>query len=494
MEGIRHCLKPNGTFWLAIGDEFAAELKVLAQECGFCCRSWVIWYYTFGVNCQRGFSRSHTHLFHFVLNPDDFEFNEINPQVRVKSARELVYADGRANPKGRLPDNTWIIRPQDIPDSFAPHHDTWFFSRVAGTFRERQGFHGCQMPEQLLARIIRTSSRPGQLVVDPFSGSGTTLAVASKLGRQWIGFELSPEYVAYIGKRMKGIAAGDRLDGVADPLRSAPKTSAGKRRKKKTDEAAFDAGIVRAYQSAAEGHSVDHLLCDPRLNAAFVDACHKAGLEGVDRHWNQALLRLRKSKRLPGATVRHRRISFAQTDAWSHASEIAMRLLMIDFGLSLEATLCSSELAREFDRIAAGFAPGYTPFDYRWAAMSIRKRAGMAKTRQLAGERFAPWMHEKLPRPVSVQRASKDDYGVAGVYIVRGENLNLYVGETNDVAARAAQMLEAPQWLDLRPTGLIVIPASYAEAHGLQSVLAERLETPLNSELLAPAAARIAVE
>ncbi len=47
--------------------------------------------------------------------------------------------DKRANPKGRLPDNTWILRPQDIPDSFAPDHDTWFFSRVAGTFKEREG-------------------------------------------------------------------------------------------------------------------------------------------------------------------------------------------------------------------------------------------------------------------------------------------------------------------------------------------------------------------
>ena len=68
--GVKRALKPNGTFWLAIGDEYAAELKLIAQaEFGFVCRSWVIWYYTFGVNCVRGFSRSHTHLFHFVCDP-----------------------------------------------------------------------------------------------------------------------------------------------------------------------------------------------------------------------------------------------------------------------------------------------------------------------------------------------------------------------------------------------------------------------------------------
>jgi site-specific DNA-methyltransferase (adenine-specific) len=225
MAGIQRALKPNGTFWLAIGDEYAAELKLIAQrDCRFTCRSWVIWYYTFGVNCTRGFSRSHTHLFQFVKDPKHFTFNADDPAVRVPSARALVYADKRANPKGRLPDNTWILRPQDAPDSFSAEENTWFFSRVAGTFKEREGFHGCQMPEQLLGRIIRCSSNPDEIVLDPFGGSGTTLAVAKKLGRQWIGFELSADYVAKIKARVKGTKVGSPLDGAADPLRSAPPT------------------------------------------------------------------------------------------------------------------------------------------------------------------------------------------------------------------------------------------------------------------------------
>jgi DNA modification methylase len=225
MQGVRQALKPSGTFWLAIGDEYAAELKLIAQnDFGFTCRSWVIWYYTFGVNCSRGFSRSHTHLFHFVCDPKNFTFNADDPAIRVPSARQLVYSDARANPKGRLPDNTWILRPQDIPEGFQPDHDTWFFSRVAGTFKERQGFHGCQMPEQLLGRIIRSSSNPREIVLDPFGGSGTTLAVAKKLDRQWIGFELSPDYAEKIKERLKETKVGSPLDGAADPLTSAPPT------------------------------------------------------------------------------------------------------------------------------------------------------------------------------------------------------------------------------------------------------------------------------
>jgi site-specific DNA-methyltransferase (adenine-specific) len=188
----------------------------------------VIWYYTFGVNCKRKFTRSHAHLFHFVKDEEQFTFNDHDPAVRVPSARQLVYADVRANPAGRLPDDTWILRPQDVPGGFAPDQDTWYFSRVAGTFKERAGFHGCQMPEQLLGRIIRVCSNEGDLVLDPFGGSGTTLAVAKKLGRRWIGFELSSDYVANIEDRLAAVAVGQPLDGPADPVTSAPPTSKGK--------------------------------------------------------------------------------------------------------------------------------------------------------------------------------------------------------------------------------------------------------------------------
>ncbi len=102
MSEVQRVLKPDGTFWLAIGDDYAAELKVLAtRELGLTCRSWVVWYYTFGVHCTQKFTRSHTHLFYFVKDSKHFTFNA--DAVRVPSARQLVYGDKRANPKGRVP-------------------------------------------------------------------------------------------------------------------------------------------------------------------------------------------------------------------------------------------------------------------------------------------------------------------------------------------------------------------------------------------------------
>lgn len=194
---MRRVLKPFGTFWLAIGDKYAAELKCLfTQEIGFTCRSWVIWHYTFGVNVQRNFSKSHTHLFYFVLDPKDFVFRNLDANNRVASKRQILYNDPRADVLGRLPDDTWI------------------FSRVAGTHTQRNDAgHGCQMPEQILARIINTCSEPGALVFDPFGGSGTTPAVAKKLGRKYLATELSEDYCIGIDERLAACNVGSPIEG-----------------------------------------------------------------------------------------------------------------------------------------------------------------------------------------------------------------------------------------------------------------------------------------
>ncbi len=213
---VARVLKPEGAFWLAIGDEYAAELKVIAhREVGLHLRNWVIWYYTFGVHCKKKFARSHAHMFYFVKDPKKFTFNDLS--IRVPSARQLVYFDNRADPKGRVPDDTWILRPQDVPDGFDPQGDTWYVPRVCGTFKERAGWHGCQMPEQLLGRIIRACSNPGDIVLDPFGGSGTTLITAKKLDRRFLGFELSPEYAQQIQSRLDVTKIGEPLNGLADP-------------------------------------------------------------------------------------------------------------------------------------------------------------------------------------------------------------------------------------------------------------------------------------
>jgi site-specific DNA-methyltransferase (adenine-specific) len=202
LRAVRRALKPSGSFYVAIGDEYAAETKIRLDALGLTLRNWIIWHYTFGVSCTKKFNRSHAHIFYYVVNPRDFTFNA--DAVRVPSARQTTYADRRANPRGKLPDDTWVLRPQEDPRFFRPEDDTWSVSRICGTFKERTG-HPCQMPEAVLERIIRVSSNPGDLVLDPFAGSGTTLAVARRLRRQYLGMELSDEYAERIRRRLDNI-------------------------------------------------------------------------------------------------------------------------------------------------------------------------------------------------------------------------------------------------------------------------------------------------
>jgi site-specific DNA-methyltransferase (adenine-specific) len=218
LSGVVRLLKRTASFYVAIGDEFAAELKVRLDGLGLTLRNWIVWHYTFGVSCTKKFNRSHAHIFYYVVDPKRFTFNA--DAVRVPSARQTTYADRRANPLGKLPDDTWVLRPQEDERLFSAVDDTWYVPRICGTFKERGG-HPCQMPLALLERIIRVSSSPGDLVLDPFAGSGTTLAAAKKLGRDYLGIELSANYAQQIRDRLDRVVVDEDVRVAAARRRKA---------------------------------------------------------------------------------------------------------------------------------------------------------------------------------------------------------------------------------------------------------------------------------
>ncbi len=179
----KRVLKSHGSFYIAIGDDYAANVKIIGDDLGLVMRNWIIWHYTFGQQTKNKFARAHTHIFYFVNDPKNFTFND--HAVRVPSDRQLIYNDKRANPIGKMPDDVW-------------NGD----SRVCGTFKERAGWHPCQMPENLLKRIIAVSSNLEDCVLDPFSGSGTTAAAAFQMGRNYVAIEISETYAKYSNERL----------------------------------------------------------------------------------------------------------------------------------------------------------------------------------------------------------------------------------------------------------------------------------------------------
>jgi site-specific DNA-methyltransferase (adenine-specific) len=176
------CLTDDGSLWVMIGDEYAAEYAVELKAAGYTIRSWIKWYETFGVNCSNKFNRTSRHIFYAVKDSGAFVFNP-EPVTRP-SDRQTKYGDSRAASGGKLWDDVWQI------------------PRLTGTCAERIPDFPTQLPLALVEPIVLCGSMPGDLVVDPFNGSGTTGVAAVRNGRKYVGIEKSERFADIATKRI----------------------------------------------------------------------------------------------------------------------------------------------------------------------------------------------------------------------------------------------------------------------------------------------------
>lgn len=182
------CLTDDGSLWVMIGDEYAAEYCTELKATGFTIRSWIKWYETFGVNCSNKFNRTSRHIFYAVKDEKSFVFNP-EPVTRP-SDRQTKYGDSRAAAGGKLWDDVWQI------------------PRLTATCAERVpdghgDFFPTQLPLALVEPIVLCASMPGDLVVDPFNGSGTTGVASLRNGRQYIGIEKSEKFADMADMRLR---------------------------------------------------------------------------------------------------------------------------------------------------------------------------------------------------------------------------------------------------------------------------------------------------
>lgn len=181
-------LKPTGTLYVFMGFQFISHLHgIIGRENGFIFNSWIVWHYTQGMGKTKGFSPRHDDILMFTKS-EQFTFNLDAIRVPQKYYRK------RNNMRGANPG------------------DVWEFSHVHYCNPNRQS-HPTQKPEGLIERMVLASSNPGDTVLDPFSGSGTTLRVCQQLDRIGTGIEINPEYVNMTETRLASPFEGfDSID------------------------------------------------------------------------------------------------------------------------------------------------------------------------------------------------------------------------------------------------------------------------------------------
>jgi site-specific DNA-methyltransferase (adenine-specific) len=183
---------------------------VLAKKkFGLTKRNHIVWTFTFGKAAQKSFTNSHCHILYYVKNKNDFFFDE--NAVRVPSARQLVYNDKRALRGGKQPDDVWMLLKDQMEPYLTPDTDTWLESRICGTFKERCKHSPNQLPVPLVERIVLAASRPGDMVVDPFVGTGTAALAALKRGRRFWGCDLSKVCVTQALRRVASLRTTGKI-------------------------------------------------------------------------------------------------------------------------------------------------------------------------------------------------------------------------------------------------------------------------------------------
>ena len=162
-------LKPNGTIYVFMGFRHIAKLYDVLESSNLNFINWICWHYTQGIGKTRGFSPRHDDILAFSKG-SNFKFNLDEVRVPQKYYRKINNMRG-ANPG-----------------------DVWEFSHIHYCQENRQS-HPTQKPEGLIERMIRASTDLGDIVLDPFLGSGTTARVCQQLNRNCYGIEINPQYV-----------------------------------------------------------------------------------------------------------------------------------------------------------------------------------------------------------------------------------------------------------------------------------------------------------
>jgi site-specific DNA-methyltransferase (adenine-specific) len=186
---IHRLLDAEGTLYLHLDQREAHYAKLLLDEIfgrdAFL--NELVWAYDYGAKPKRRWPRKHDTILVYVRDPARYFFDSEAVEREPYMAPGLVTAEKAA--RGKLPT------------------DVWWHTIVSPTGQEKTGYP-TQKPVGIVRRMLQASTRPGDIVLDPFAGSGTLGAAAAELGRRYVLIDESPEAVAVMERRL-----GDRGSG-----------------------------------------------------------------------------------------------------------------------------------------------------------------------------------------------------------------------------------------------------------------------------------------
>jgi len=154
-------LSPTGSMYIFSGWNRLRDILEGIDTAGLTTVNHLIWKYQFGVFTKKKYVTSHYHILFVVKDPKHYTFNKID----------------------HYPEDVWVI-----------NREYWKGRKKTPT----------KLPSELVKKILAYSSNPGDMVLDPFLGSGTVAAVARQEGRHFLGFEIVPEYCAFAKECLRG--------------------------------------------------------------------------------------------------------------------------------------------------------------------------------------------------------------------------------------------------------------------------------------------------
>jgi len=197
---LRRVLKSTGSIYLHCDQTASAHLRLLMDAVfgpdNF--RNEVVWHYRRWTAAARKFQRLHDTIL-FYTQTNEYVFNQLLTPYTDGSVKRKKQGVLHRFKRGEEP---VLVSNRELQAEGVPENDVWQIPFVAPSAKERLGYP-TQKPEALLERLIHASSNEGDTILDPFCGCGTTIAVAQRLKRRWVGIDITHLAIGLIKHRLQ---------------------------------------------------------------------------------------------------------------------------------------------------------------------------------------------------------------------------------------------------------------------------------------------------